>query len=268
MITPARSVTTLAGLAAAFGADDGTGVSARFTKPNGIAVDPAGNTYVADTYQPHDPEDHVRRLVSHVGRLPRDLGQRGRKRQRRAFLVSDAASPRTPRETSTSRTRTTTRSGRSARPATSRLWPGWTRSTLGATTGRGTAARFSVPRGVAVDAAGNVYVADAGNATIRKITPAGVVSTLAGLAGSHRERTTGPGARRGSARRRESPSTRSGNVYVADSGNGTASGRSRRPEVFDAGGAAAHCGTSTERAVAARFDVPAGNLWVYGPEPF
>jgi len=47
--------------------------------------------------------------------------------------------------------------------------------------GTGAAAKFRLPRGVTVDSSGNVYVADTYNYTIRKITPAGVVSTLAGL---------------------------------------------------------------------------------------
>lgn len=49
--------------------------------------------------------------------------------------------------------------------------------------GAGVAARFAQPGGIAVDAAGTVYVADTGNRVIRRITAAGVVSTLAGRNG-------------------------------------------------------------------------------------
>ncbi|MEK7675951.1 MAG: chitobiase/beta-hexosaminidase C-terminal domain-containing protein, partial [Verrucomicrobiota bacterium] len=88
----------------------------------------------------------------------------------------------------------------------------------GSADGTGSAARFYGPRGVAVDSAGNVYVVDTDNHTIRKVTPAGVVTTLAGLAGSQ-----GSADGTGSAARFPGPDgvavDRAGNVYVADAGN-------------------------------------------------
>src|SRR5204863_7837883 len=50
--------------------------------------------------------------------------------------------------------------------------------------GTGTAARFSMPTAIAVDDSGNLYVTDYDNSVIRKISSTGVVTTLAGLAGS------------------------------------------------------------------------------------
>jgi sugar lactone lactonase YvrE len=82
--------------------------------------------------------------------------------------------------------------------------------------GSGLAARFNSPTGLAVDAAGTVYVADAGNDRIRKITSAGIVSTLAGDKQGFAD-GKGPGAAF------HTPYAvalaPNGDVYVADAGN-------------------------------------------------
>src|ERR1051325_1712225 len=57
-------------------------------------------------------------------------------------------------------------------------------SGFGSADGTAVSARFNNPTGTAVDASGNVYVADSVNSTIRRISSAGIVSTLAGLAGT------------------------------------------------------------------------------------
>jgi len=90
--------------------------------------------------------------------------------------------------------------------------------TIGANNGLGTAASFNGPSGVAVDGSGNVYVADAGNNLIRKITPAGQVSTLAGTvvaADTSNTVTTEPVFAGPSGVAVDA----AGNVYVADAGD-------------------------------------------------
>src|SRR5205814_9459442 len=90
----------------------------------------------------------------------------------------------------------------------------------GSADGTGVTARFNYPLVVAADSSGNIYVADQLNHTIRKITPAGAVTTLAGLAGSR-----GSVDGNGSVARFDHPNAvavdSSGNVYVADTSNST-----------------------------------------------
>ncbi len=122
-ITPAGVVSTFAG-GASGGFTNGTGAAASFDWPTGVAVDNSGNVYVADS------RNNAIRKISAAGVVSTLAGG--------GFLG------------------------------------------VGFTNGTGTAASFNTPQGVAVDNSGNVYVADSGNRVIRKITPAGVVSTFAG----------------------------------------------------------------------------------------
>ena len=83
--------------------------------------------------------------------------------------------------------------------------------------GTGTTAKFNYPWAVKCDAAGNVYVADMYNYSIRKITPAGVVTTLAGNGTPGYVNATGTAARFG--RPTGLTFDAAGNLYVADYGN-------------------------------------------------
>ena len=90
-------------------------------------------------------------------------------------------------------------------------------STEGFADGIGTEAQFDLPFGVAVDSSGNVYVADIANHRIRKITPAGVVSTFVGTGSAGHADGTGTEAQFNYPNGGAVDS--SGNVYVADYGN-------------------------------------------------
>lgn len=210
-LTAAGAITTLAG-AEASGYADGAGVAARFNYPRGLAVDPAGNVCVADT------RNHVIRVVTPAGVVTTLAGSPGHAGS--ADGSGGAARFSAPRgvaigrggivfvaDTDNHTIRRVTPSGRVLTLAGS---PGL----AGSADGKGTAARFSGPRSVAVDHAGNVFVADTLNSTIRKVTPDGVVTTLAGGASS------GPADGTGSAAWFRGPKgvavDPAGNVFVAD----------------------------------------------------
>ena len=195
-------VTTLAGTAGSNGSTDATGSAARFYSPRGVAVDSSGNVYVAD-----NGNNTIRKITA------------------AGVVTTLAGSP----------------------PPTA----------AGSTDATGSAARFYLPYDVAVDSSGNVYVADNSNRTIRKITAAGVVTTLAGLAGSN-----GSTDATGSAARFYYPSgvdvDSSGNVYVADNGNFTIRKITAAGVVTTLAGTAGSNGSTDATGSAARFYVPLG----------
>ena len=218
-VTPGGVVTTLAGLAGSGGSADGTGSVARFTTPQGVAVDSAGNVYVADS------GNHTIRKVTSGGVVTTLAGLAGSQGNTDGLGSVDGPGslarfyrPRGVAVDSAGNVYVADSYNHTIRKVT----PGGVVTTLaglagssGSADGTGSAARFYLPYGVAVDSAGNVYVADTGNSTIRKVTPGGVVTTLAGLAGS-----SGSADGTGSAARFTGPygvaADSAGNVYVAD----------------------------------------------------
>jgi len=155
-ISPAGVVSTLAGSTG--GSADGTGTTAQFNYPQGVAVDASGNVYVADSYN-----NKIRKITP-------------------AGVVSTLAG-----------------------------------SNAGYVDGTGTVAKFYYPQGVAVDVSGNMYVADTYNHKIRKITSAGVVTTVAGNLDAYTDGT-------GTTAQFNYPSgvavdNALGNLYVADYSN-------------------------------------------------
>jgi hypothetical protein len=168
-ITQAGVVTTIAGLGgSAPGYRNGTGSAAFFANPQGLAVDSAGNIFVADT------GNNAIRMVTPAGVVTTFVG---------------GGSPLSP-----------------------------STGLSGFVDGAGIAARFRSPIGIAFDPSGNLIVADAFNNAIRRVTPAGIVSTVAGAGPTALGVVDGSG----SAARFSGPSAlfadATGNVYVNDDG--------------------------------------------------
>jgi len=138
----------------------------------------------------------------------------------------------------------------------------------GSVDGAGGTAQFSFPTGVAVDNTGTLYVADTNNHTVRRVSPSGIVTTFAGLAGS-----SGPLDGNASAARFNGPGGivvgSAGTVYVADTNNHTIRQITSAGGVSTVAGLAGSPGSADGTGSAARFDGPrgiaaddSGNLYV------
>jgi sugar lactone lactonase YvrE len=217
-ITPAGVVSTIAGFANGPGSADGVGNAARFAYPMGVAVDSAGNVYVADSGNSTIRKVTPTGVVTTLAGLAVTPGANdGTNSAARFFkpqgVAVDSAGNLYVADTLNNTIRKVTTAGVVTTLA-------GLAGTPGTNDGTGSAARFFKPQGVAVDSAGNVYVADSANDTIREITPTGVVTTLAGLAG-----TSGANDGTNSAAQFYNPCgiavDSATNLYVADTYNDT-----------------------------------------------
>ena len=203
IVVATRATTTLAGFAGVSGSADGTGAAAQFYAPRGLASDGAGNLFVVDS-----ANNTIRKVVIATGVVT-------------TFAGSAVAA--------------------------------------GSDDGTGVAARFAYPQGVASDGAGNLFVTDAANYTIRKIVIAtGKVTTLAGTAGAAGS-DDGSGATARFSFPQGVTSDGAGNLYVTDSGNNTirriviATGK-----VTTLAGSAGAAGSDDGSGAKARFTFPRG----------
>jgi sugar lactone lactonase YvrE len=251
------AVSTVAGMAGMAGSSDGSGASARFSGPRGLALDAAGDLAVVDTFN-----EEIRLLTPSsrlVATLAGGLGVVG---------SDDGTGPAAH----------FSQPLRAAADATGGLYiSDWQNSTvrrldlathavttvagvapsIGAGDGTGGAARFHAPGGLVADRAGNVYVADALNATVRAVAvTSGAVTTLAGQANTQ-------GSSDGATGLFNTPTDLAwdggDNLYVTDSNSQTIRRVSLSSRAISTvAGSPQQIGSSDGTGATARFSYPRG----------
>ena len=180
-VSATGTITTVAGTGTAgYGGDGGAAAMAQLNDPRGVAVDGAGNVYIADTF------NHLIRKVSAAGTIAAaagtdNVGDGG---------AAAAAYLRWPFDTAVDgagnlyiadgynhRIRKVDAAGTITTVA------GTGTAGYGGDAGPATAAQLKSPYGVAVDSSGNLYIADTSNNRIRKVDAAGTITTVAGTGG-------------------------------------------------------------------------------------
>lgn len=195
-VTSAGVMTTFAGAASANGNADGTGAAALFNYPSAVVADASGNVYVADygnsAIRMVTPQGVVTTLGVQLAGKPSGIAIGGDNSLYITLLQEvDKISPQG-------------------------VLTKFAGGAAGSADGTAGAAQFNAPAGAAINSAGVLYVADSGNCTVRAITPAGVVTTLAGMAGQCIASVDGSG----SAARFQGPYSIAvdavGNIFVSD----------------------------------------------------
>jgi trimeric autotransporter adhesin len=162
-ITPGRSLVVIAGNGIrGFSGDGGAATSASLRYPSAVAVDSSGNVYIADT-----GNHRVRKVTGGIISTVAGMGD--------TDFSGDG--------------------------------------------GPAVLATLREPRGVAVDATGNLYIADYGNSRIRKVTAGGIISSIAGTGNFDFSGDGGPAVSAALAGPVGLAIDAAGGLYIADSAN-------------------------------------------------
>jgi uncharacterized protein (TIGR03437 family) len=216
------TIITLAGTGtAALGAVDGSPASSvALNNPMGVAMDPSGNVLVADTY------NHRVLLVS-TARAVRTLagtGTSGDSPEGTSPLVAQLRGPRAvcaDRYGNVYLVDTSNHRVLRLPPGAGALQTAAGNGSKGSAGDEGAArlAQLNAPSACATDSAGNLFIADTANHAIRKVNPAGVISTVAGtgVAGTSWEESVATAARLDSPRGVVVDDM--GDIFIADTGN-------------------------------------------------
>lgn len=226
-VSTSGTITTVAGnftSGAGYSGDGAAATSAQLFHPSSVVVDAKGNLYIADT------SNNIVRIVTTDGKINTFAGNFGAgtgftgdggpatsaRLNNPEGLALDSAGNLYIADGNNNRIRVVNASTKNINTVAGS-------STIGGYSGDGgqaTKAKLNIPKGVAVDSVGNIYIADTYNSRIRLVSPAGVITTVAGNG------AVGSGGDGGPANQASlyfpsyvAADTKSANVYVVDNQN-------------------------------------------------
>ena len=248
------TITTVAGNGCCYGGDGGPAAAAQLDGPYGVAVDSSGNLYIADTYNSRIRKVTTTGTITTVAGngtsgYSGDGGPAAAAELRYPFaVIVDGSGDLLIADTDNYRVRKVDTSGNITTVA------GNGTCCYSGDGGQAINARLSLPYGLALDASGNLYIADASNSRVRKVSASGAINTVAGNGVSGFYGDGGP-AIAAQFRNPEGVAVDgSGNLYIADTGNMRIRGVSGSTVTTLAGGAVGDGGL----AVFAFFNQPSG----------